>query len=296
MLPAAEPLVPHQAEWQLITKAISEGKPKTGSELLAGIERSAIEDKQWDEVARAIATRVLLENSDRPGDDPQRLIDLDAAMEAAPAQTRGALQAIQANWTWNFFQMNRWRFAQRTSQVKSDGERDLSEINSWDLRQIVLEIHNQFEKALSDDGGLKGLPVEDWAMLIEAGSMGDAYRPTLWDVVARDAIAFHQTGERGLVAPEDAFELEASSPALQDVNAFRAWKPVQAEANDDSVTDKDSPVLRVISLYQQILDFPCSMTKTRRPFSRQTLTVLSGRVVWQLPMQKRNQTMPFKRL
>lgn len=90
MLPAAEPLVPHQAEWQLITKAIREGKPKTGSDLLAGIEQSAIEGKQWDEVARAIATRVLLENSDRPGDDPQRLIDLDATMEAAPAQTRGA--------------------------------------------------------------------------------------------------------------------------------------------------------------------------------------------------------------
>ena len=255
MLPAAEPLVPHQAEWQLITKAIREGKPKTGSDLLAGIEQSAIEGKQWDEVARAIATRVLLENSDRPGDDPQRLIDLDATMEAAPAQTRGALQAIQANWTWNFFQMNRWRFAQRTSQVKSDGERDLSEISSWDLRQIVLEIHARFESALSDDRGLKDLPVEDWAMLIEAGSMGKAYRPTLWDVVARDAIAFYQTGEQGLVKPEDAFELEASSPAFDDVNVFRKWKLAEAQADMDSVTDKESPVLRVIRLYQQILDF-----------------------------------------
>jgi hypothetical protein len=255
MLVAAEPLESHQDNWQLITKAMREGKPKTGRDLLVGIEQDAIQSKQWDEVARAIATRVLLENSDRPGDDPQRLIDLDAAIQGAPIHTRGALQAIQANWTWTFFQMNRWRFAQRTTQIKTDADRNLSEINSWDLRQIVLEIHNQFEKALSDDGGLKGLPVEDWAMLIEAGSMGDAYRPTLWDVVVRDAIAFHQTGERGLVAPEDAFELEASSPALQNVNAFRAWKPAQAEANDDSVTDKDSPVLRVISLYQQILDF-----------------------------------------
>ena len=255
MLVAAEPLESHQDNWQLITKAMREGKPKTGRDLLVGIEQDAIQSKQWDEVARAIATRVLLENSDRPGDDPQRLIDLDAAIQGAPIHTRGALQAIQANWTWTFFQMNRWRFAQRTTQIKTDADRNLSEINSWDLRQIVLEIHNQFEKALSDDGGLKGLPVEDWAMLIEAGSMGDAYRPTLWDVVVRDAIAFHQTGERGLVAPEDAFELEASSPALQNVNAFRAWKPAQAEANDDSVTDKNSPVLRVISLYQQILDF-----------------------------------------
>ena len=139
-LSEAEPLVSHQDEWQLITKAIREGKPKTGRDLLVGIEQAAIETKQWDEVARAIATRALLENSDRPGDDPQRLIDLDAAIQGAPAQTRGVLQAIQANWTWNFFQMNRWRFAQRTTQAQSETERNLSEISSWDLRQIVLEI------------------------------------------------------------------------------------------------------------------------------------------------------------
>ena len=78
MLVAVEPLEPHQDEWQLITKAIREGKPKTGRDLLVGIEQTAIETKQWDEVARAIATRVLLENSDRSGDDPQRLIDLDS--------------------------------------------------------------------------------------------------------------------------------------------------------------------------------------------------------------------------
>ena len=255
MLYAAEPLVPHHAEWQSITKAIREGKPKTGRDLLAGIEQSAIEDKHWDEVARAIATRVLLENSDRPADDPQRLIDLDAATKIAPLQTRGVLQAIQANWTWGFFQANRWRFAHRTTQMKNDADRDLSEISSWDLLQIVLEIRDQFEKALASDAGLKKLFVRDWTMLLENGSLGDAYRPTLWDIVVRDAIAFHQTGERGLVDPEDAFELEASSPALQDVNAFRAWKPAQAEAGNESVSDKDSPVLRVISLYQQILDF-----------------------------------------
>ena len=145
MLVAAEPLESHQDNLQLITKAMREGKPKTGRDLLVGIEQDAIQSKQWDEVARAIATRVLLENSDRPGYDPQRLIDLDAAIQGAPIHTRGALQAIQANWTWTFFQMNRWRFAQRTTQIKTDADRNLSEINSWDLRQIVLEIHNQFE-------------------------------------------------------------------------------------------------------------------------------------------------------
>ena len=106
-LHAADPPVPRQKEWQRVTKAIDERKPKTGRDVLRGIEQAAITERVWDEVARAIATRVLLENTDRPADDPQRLIDLDAATETAPVQTRGVLQAIQANWTWTFFQMNR---------------------------------------------------------------------------------------------------------------------------------------------------------------------------------------------
>ncbi len=251
---AAEPTGPRRETWQKIDQALKEGKPKTAGDLLAGVEQVAVAEQAWAEAARAIATRVLVTNADRPADDPQRLVDLAAQAATAPAEARGVLAAIQANWTWGFFQANRWRFAQRTTQAVEGNDHELAEMASWDLRQIVTEIRERFANAVAADAGLKQLPVGDWDMLIESGTMGPAYRPTVWDVVAHDAIAFHTTGERGLAEPEDAFELEASSPALGDVALFRAWKPAAA-AESGTATDTDSPLLAVIGLYQDLLAF-----------------------------------------
>ena len=112
---AADPIAgPRSAAWQRVDKALEEGKPKTALEALAGIEQSAVADKAWPEAARAIATRILAETGDRPDEDPEKLVRLAAAIPTAPAETQAVLKAIQANWTWGFFQSNRWRFAQRT--------------------------------------------------------------------------------------------------------------------------------------------------------------------------------------
>ncbi|NBS33741.1 MAG: hypothetical protein EBS83_13300, partial [Planctomycetia bacterium] len=73
---AAEPTGPRRETWQKIDQALKEGKPKTAGDLLAGVEQVAVAEQAWAEAARAIATRVLVTNADRPADDPQRLVDL----------------------------------------------------------------------------------------------------------------------------------------------------------------------------------------------------------------------------
>ena len=245
---------PRADAWEQVQQALDEGKPKTALERLAGVERAATQDKAWAEVARAIATRVFAETGDRPGDDPERVIRLAAAIEQAPPETRGVLEAIRANWTWGYFQMNRWRYQQRTQGgAKAD---DLKSIAEWDLPAIVREIRGRFTAALGAPGSperaaLQKLPVAEWSAILKRGTMPDAYRPTVWDVIARDALEFATSGERGLVAPEDAFELDAESPALGTLEEFVAWKP---EA-DPAVTDTDSPLLEAAGLYRALVEF-----------------------------------------
>jgi len=242
------------AAWKAVEQALDEGKPKTALEALKGVEAAAVQAQAWDEAARAIATRILAETGDRPGDDPERVIRLAAAIEKAPAETRGVLEAIRANWTWGYFQMNRWRYQQRT-QGGAD-TKDLTKLAEWDLPGIVAEIRKRFATAVGAPGSperaaLQKLPVAEWSSLIEKGTMPDAYRPTVWDVLVRDAIEFSSSGERGLVAPEDAFELFADSPALGTPEEFLAWQP----ENDKQVTDTDSPLLDTVRLYRDLLAF-----------------------------------------
>jgi hypothetical protein len=245
---------PRAAAWEKVQRALDEGKPRSAAEALSGVEAEATQAKAWAEVARAIATRILTETGDRPGDDPERLIRLAAALEKAPAETRGVLEAIRANWTWGYFQANRWRYQQRT-QGGSDGK-DLAKIAEWDLPTIVKEIRARFAAAVGapdspERAALQKLPVAEWSAIIEKGKMADAYRPTVWDVIVRDAIEFSSSGERGLVAPEDAFELEAASPALGTPEEFCAWKP----ETEKGFSDIDSPLVDTLALYRDLLDF-----------------------------------------
>jgi hypothetical protein len=243
------PAGPRAAAWKRVQQALDEGKPKTAAEALAGVEEAAVKEKAWAEVARAIATRVVTATGDRPPDDPERLVQLSAAIEKAPAETRAVLRAIQANWTWGFFQNNRWRFAQRTAGATAAD--DLATITSWDLPAVVGEIRSRFAAALAEPAALQKLPVAEWTALIAPGTMPDTYRPTVWDVVARDALEFATSGERGVVAPEDVFELAADSPALGTPDEFLAWKPEE----DPAVTDRDSPILESARLYRSLLEF-----------------------------------------
>ena len=252
------PAGPRAAAWKAVDKAIEEGKPKTALESLRGVEQAAVADRAWAEAARAIATRILTETGDRPGDDPERLILLAGAMEKAPPETRGVLEAIRANWTWGFFVQNRWRFQQRTAvgPQPNDGADDLKTIAEWDLPTIVGEIRKRFAVAVGGPDSperktLQSLPVAEWSAIIQPGKLSDTYRPTVWDVVVRDALEFASSGERGLIAPEDAFELDASSPALGTLDEFLAWQP---EA-DQAVTDLDSPLLEAAKLYRSLLAF-----------------------------------------
>lgn len=48
---------------------------------------------------------------------------------------------------------------------------------------------------------LSKLPVDTWSTLINKGTLVDSYRPTVWDVVVRDAIAFYSSGEPRLDRP-----------------------------------------------------------------------------------------------
>ena len=247
----AEDLVdgPRQGAWKQVDRALAEGKPKTAIEALTGVEQAAIADKAWPEAARAIATRVLAKTGDRPGDDPERLVLLTKEIEQAPAEVRSVLQVVQANWTWSYFMNNRWRFVQRTSGGATT--HDLAAIATWDLPKVVGEIRGRFAEVIAQKETLQKMPIGQWNAIIKAGTMSDAYRPTVWDVVVRDALEFASSGERGLVDPEDTFEIEASGPALGTLTDFLAWRPDE----DKSITDTLSPLLQATILYRSLLEF-----------------------------------------
>ena len=179
--------------WQKVYEARDKGLPKTAIEELKPIIADALENKKYAEAVKAVCTRIALEGQIEGNKAEEKITRLQDELAKAPVEMKPAMEAILASWYWQYFQQNRWRFQQRTQTAAAPGK----DFTTWDLPRILDEIDKHFAAALANEKALKATPIEQYNDLLEKGSVPDAYRPTVFDFLAHEALAFYQAGEQG---------------------------------------------------------------------------------------------------
>lgn len=229
--------------WKQIAAAESQGLPQTAIKHLEPLIEGALADKAYGEAAHGIAKKVIYQ-ANVQGNRPEEKIRLIAAEVAkAPPEIKPLLQTIEALWYWHYFQANRWRFMERTRTAEAPGE----DFTTWDLPRLFAEIDRRFTAALAESAMLRRTPISDFDHLLPKGAVPDSYRPTLYDFIAHEALAFYGSAEQAAAKPEDTFEISAGCPIFDPPEAFVVWEPKTA--------DVSSPVLKAILLYQELLRF-----------------------------------------
>ncbi|MGA2253985.1 MAG: MG2 domain-containing protein, partial [Thermoguttaceae bacterium] len=231
------------AQWKKVDEAVQQGLPKTAIEHLQPILDGAMAEKNYPVAIKAIGRKIALEGTVQGNKPEEKIIRLDAEIAKAPAEMQPMLEVIQADWYWQYFQHNRWRFMQRTATAAAPGK----DFTTWDLPRLFAEIDKHFQKALAAEEQLKKIPVQTFGDLLDKGTMPDSYRPTLYDFVAHQALEFYNSGEQAAAKAEDAFELAADGPIFRPIEEFAGWKIESS--------DSDSITLKAIRLYQQLLRF-----------------------------------------
>lgn len=229
--------------WKEVATAQASRLPKTEMALLQRIYDLAVAEEALPDAARALFQKIVVEAAINQPAAPFAIKKLQSEMESVPQSLKPIADAVLANWTYAYFQNNRWRFQQRSqtsTQVSDD-------IQTWDLRRILNAVDQSFTAALASADDLKKIPVAQYQQLINGGNeQGDLRRPTVYDFIAHQAIEFYSLDEQ-ITRGVDAFEITADSPILSDAESFLAWQP----ATDDS----DSFALKTVRLYQQLMTF-----------------------------------------
>lgn len=229
--------------WKQVDDAVNKGLPKTAIAALDPIIQGALKDKAYGEATKAIARKIVLEGNIQGNKPEEKITRMEAEIAQAPQEMVPLLETILADWYWHYFQQNRWRFMQRTATAQSPGQ----DFTTWDLPRLFREIDRHFTKALAASDLLKKTPIANFSDLLEKGMLPDTYRPTLYDFIAQEALEFYTSGEQAAAKPEDAFEISSDSPIFGDVPSFLAWR--------STTTQTDSPALKAIQLYQDLLRF-----------------------------------------
>ncbi|MBP7866314.1 MAG: hypothetical protein KA419_10220 [Acidobacteria bacterium] len=232
-----------RALWNEVNKAVSDGLPKTAVEKLDLILASAKDRGDRAEWMRATGLKTVLEANIQGNKPEEKITRLQALIAGAPEDARPLLKVLLADWYWQYFRHNRWRFLQRTRTAALD-EKDFT---TWDLPKLFETIDRLFQEVLAGAEGLKKTPVETFAGFLEPGTTDPKLRPTVYDFVSFEALAFYTAGEQAGARPEDAFEIAADSPAFGPRADFLAWAPPGGNA--------DSPKVRALRLFQDVLRF-----------------------------------------
>jgi hypothetical protein len=138
---------------------------------------------------------------------------------------------------------------QRTATAQAPGK----DFTTWDLPRLFAEIDKQFTKALVSADTLKKTPITDFNDLLQKGTMPDAYRPTLYDFIAQDALTFYSSGEQAAAKPEDAFELFADRPVYGVAPVFGSADEFIAGKIERRA--EESPMEKAFFLYRDLLTF-----------------------------------------
>jgi uncharacterized protein YfaS (alpha-2-macroglobulin family) len=229
--------------WKGVKEAMDKGLPRTAIERLEPIITAALEDRAYPEAIKAIARKIALQGNIEGATSAESIRLMQAAIARAPAEMHPVMEAILANWYWDYFQQNNWRFLNRTRTARAPG----LDFTTWDLPRILAEIDGRFSRALANDKFLKSIPIADYDALLVKGNVPDRYRPTLYDFLAHNALEFYRSGEQAGAAAQDAFELSADSPVLGTAEEFLAWKI--------ATPDRASPTVKALRLHQELLRF-----------------------------------------
>jgi len=237
---------PRDDQWKEVEEAVKKGLPKTAITNLEPIIRGALKDKAYAEAVKAIGQKIALEGNIQGNKPEEKIIRLEAEIAKAPKEMVPLMDTLLAEWYWQYFQRNRWRFMQRTATATQPGK----DFTTWDLPRLFAEIDKQFQKALAAEKVLKATPISAWDDLLQKGTMPDRYRPTLYDFIAHEALEFYTSGEQAAAKPEEAFELSADSPALASSDKFLAWwRTFPAKEF------LESPIVKALTLYGALMAF-----------------------------------------
>ncbi|MGA1790952.1 MAG: alpha-2-macroglobulin family protein, partial [bacterium] len=229
--------------WEKILKTIEKDLPGKAIEDITEFIPKALEKEEYGMAMKGICKQLVLE-ANIQGDKPEEKVTrLTEELEMAPDLLRPLLKLVLAQWYWQYYQANRWRFSQRDPTAEIDDE----DFTTWDLPRLLDKIDELYTEVLSQEEQLKSMSMEIFADFLEEGSVPMSYRPTLYDFAAFSAIAFYQDGDQIRNEPEDAFELDADSDAFAQAANFIQYLP--------ETTDSSSPVLKAMKLYQMLLDF-----------------------------------------
>lgn len=200
---------------------------------------SAAHDEQQQ--LKALVYQLKYRSKIQSGADPANLRALDSLCRAATGSQKAILQSMLAEAYSQYMSYNRYRLYGRLSSAAEDDE----DISTWSLSHFYEKITALYQASVLPQAMLGNIFLRDLTVVVDTGN-GLQFQPTLYDLLARRALAFYHMPVTGVRTPGAPFV----------INTPRAFDAASRFSGlSFPTTDTSSMVWRALRLYQQLIRF-----------------------------------------
>ncbi|SDB66482.1 Alpha-2-macroglobulin family protein [Flavobacteriaceae bacterium MAR_2010_188] len=229
--------------WKEVNKLEQDGLPKSALEKLTEIEKLAKTDKNEPQQIKILLYKSKYAQIIEEDSQLKIISDFKSQIKKADSPTKNVLESYLATIYWQYFQQNRYKFYNRT---KTTSKVDSTDFRTWDLETLFSEIEIHFQNSLKNSDLLKQTKVEAFSDLLIEGKASKEFRPTLFDLLAHNALTFYETDENSITKPANKFIIDEQK-YLEKAEVFKDVKIISA--------DSSSSKLKTLMIFQELIKF-----------------------------------------
>jgi hypothetical protein len=200
------------AQWKKVDELIQkENLPKSALEEVKKIYAQAKKEKQDAQVVKSLVYMTGLQQDNREDNEQQAIKEIEKEIAPAKEPAASILKSLLAGMYWQYFQNHRWQLYDRTNTTGFNKE----DIATWTIEDLHKKISDLYLQSIKNETLLKSTKLEPFDAIIIKGNVR-YLRPTLYDLLANQALDYFKNDERDIKKPAYAFEItqpEAFAPA-----------------------------------------------------------------------------------
>jgi hypothetical protein len=220
----------YQAKWNIVDSLYQKkGLPQSALVAVTRIYALAKQEGNDAQTIRALTYRLRLQTFSYDDSDVSSIKELEKEIVSTRQPARQILQSILADFYWNFLQQNRRKFYDRTNITTVAGTNAVTDTtpvadndpNYWTAADFQKKITDLYLSSLRDEKLLQSTSCTGYDPIMELGNTRHL-RPTLFDLLAHQALGYFKNSEQSIYLPAVLFAID--DPAVfADAETFASY-------------------------------------------------------------------------
>ncbi|HHB78217.1 MAG TPA: hypothetical protein ENK85_03160 [Saprospiraceae bacterium] len=224
--------------WAEIDSLMQKGLPKSALKKLTEIEPKIRQSNHPGQLIKWVRTKVRVVQNIEENSDWKNYQRYKEEIAKAETPAKQVLQIYLAKYLSQWSRNHRWRIRQRTAIDQSKEE----DLRTWSLKKLETETSRLYQAALAEQS-LKQFSPSVIAPNVIKGKETDGLRPTLYDLLAHEALSFYMQEQNFLTEPAYEFYID-NADYFAEASVF-ANKQINSK-------DLSSRKLAAIHLFQEL--------------------------------------------